>query len=162
MSWRLSRPLLGGRQVVDDTDGVGKEHGVAFLAGGVAQGGGQVGFAQADSAQEHHVGVLGQELQAEEVLELEAVDFLGPVPPELFKGFEDREAGGLDPPFNGALAALVYWPSMRRAQVFDVVPVVLGGLLGQFPVMVLHEGQFQIFQVLLEQGGLVFMGWGWV
>jgi len=122
-----------------------------LLTGRVAQGGGQVGFSEAHISQEHDVGFLFEELHAEEVLHRHAVDFLGPVPAELFQRFEHREAGGFDAPFDDALAALVVFAFHDPAQVFDMVPLVLGGLLGQFPVMVLHEGQFQIFQVLLEQ-----------
>ena len=77
----------------------------ALLAGGVAQGGGEMGFAEADAAQEDDVGFFLDELEAEEVLDLEAVDFLGPVPAELFEGLDDGEAGGFDAPLDGALAA---------------------------------------------------------
>jgi len=49
---------------------------------------------------------------------LGAVDFFGPVPTELFEGFEDREAGFFDASGNGALAALV---DLALDQVFQVV-----------------------------------------
>ena len=39
-------------------------------------------------------------------MHLEAIDFLGPVPAELFERFEDREARGFHATFNDALAAL--------------------------------------------------------
>jgi hypothetical protein len=42
-----------------------------------------------------------------EVLDLEPVDFLGPVPAELFEGFDDREAGGFDPPPDDVFPALL-------------------------------------------------------
>ena len=38
---------LGGVEGVDDVDGVGEEDALAVLAGGVTQGGGEVGFAKA-------------------------------------------------------------------------------------------------------------------
>jgi hypothetical protein len=70
------------------------EHRVLLLAGGVAQGNRQMGFAQSHSAHKDDVGVVFQESQPEEVLDLWPVDFPGPVPVELFQGFEHREAGG--------------------------------------------------------------------
>ena len=56
---------LGGVEGVDDVDGVGKEDVVALQAGGVAEGGGEVGLAQADKAQKQDVGFVGDEAQAE-------------------------------------------------------------------------------------------------
>ncbi len=88
--------FLGGGEFVDDVDRIGKEHRVAFQAGGVAQRGSQVGFAQPDGSEKDDVGRLRQELQAEEVLNLEAIDFLGPIPMELLQRFDDRKACGLD------------------------------------------------------------------
>ena len=122
-----------------------------MLTSRVAQGGGQVGFAQTDVSEEDDVSFVLEELQPEEVLHRHAVDFLGPVPAELFQRFDHREAGGFEAPLDDALAALVVFTFDKPAEVFDVVPLVLGGLLGQFPVVTLHKGQFQIFQVLLEQ-----------
>jgi len=144
-------PLLGGGQVVDDADGIGKEYGVALLAGGIAQGGGQVRLPQSDSSQENDIGFLSDELQSEEVLHLETVDFLGPVPVELFEGFEDREAGGLDASFDDALAALGVLAFDQATQVLDVIPLPLGALLGQFGVVRLEVGQFEIIQMLTDK-----------
>src|SRR5438874_2230855 len=77
----------------------------------------------------------GQEVQAEEVLDLEPIDFLGPVPVELFEGFQDREAGGLDAQFDGVLAALLVLAVDEAGEVIGVGPGMLGGLLGPFGVM---------------------------
>ena len=88
--------FLGGLKVIDDFDGTGEQNGVTLQAGGVAQGGGQMGFADAHVAQEDDIGLVSQELQAKEVLDGQTVDFLGPDPVELFEGFEDREAGAFD------------------------------------------------------------------
>jgi hypothetical protein len=115
-----------------------------------------MGFAQADVAQEHDVGFLGNKLEAEEMLDLESVDLLGPVPAELFEGLEDREAGGFDTALYGALVALVVFAFDQAAQVFDVVPVLFGGLWGQLGVVLLNEGEFEIVQMLEEEGGVEF------
>jgi len=45
------------------------------------------------------------ELETEEVLDLEPVDFFRPVPAEGFEGLDDWEACGLDAPGDGALVA---------------------------------------------------------
>ena len=93
---------LGGVEGVDDVDGVGEEDALAVLAGGVAQRGGEVGFAKADEAQEDDVGFVADELEAKEVLDLQAVDLFGPVPAEGVQRFDDGEAGGLEAPGDGA------------------------------------------------------------
>ena len=46
---------------------------MSFQAGLVAEGGGQMGLSQPDPAQEDDVGLIGDELQAEEVFDLQAV-----------------------------------------------------------------------------------------
>ena len=46
---------------------------MSFQAGLVAEGHGQMGLTQADAAQEDNVLLIGDELQAEEVFDLQAV-----------------------------------------------------------------------------------------
>ena len=137
--------------MVDDVDGVGEENRVAFQASGVAQCGGQVGFAQADGPQKDDIGFLCQELQPEEVLDLEAIDFLGPVPAELFEGFDDRKAGGFDAQLDGVLEPLLVLAVDEAAQVVDVAPGLLGSLLGQFGILGLEERQLEVIEVLMQQ-----------
>jgi hypothetical protein len=99
-----------------------------------------MGFAHSDGTQKDDVGFLGQELQTEQILDLEPIDFLGPVPAELFEGLDDREAGSFDPTFNHPLASLGVFAFDQAAQVFDVIPVLASALLGQFGVVALDEG----------------------
>ena len=73
---------LGGVEGVDDINGVGEENAQARLAGGVAERGGEMGFAQSDEAEDENVGLIVDELETEEILDLEAIDFFGPVPAE--------------------------------------------------------------------------------
>jgi hypothetical protein len=108
-------------------------------------------FAQSDVAQQHCVGFLGNELQAKEVLHLEAINFLGPVPVELFESFDDGEASGFDAPFNDALASLGVLAFDQPTQIFDMIPVLLSALLSQFGVVFLDERQFEVVQMLGEQ-----------
>jgi len=107
---------LSGAQGVDDIDGVGEKDAVALLAGAVAEGGGEMGFAKADQAEEDDVGFFLDEAQTEEILDLEAIDFFGPVPAEGFEGFEDGKRAAL---MRRAMARS--WrarasPSMRRSR----------------------------------------------
>ena len=89
---------LSGAAGVARLNGGGKEHVVALQAGGVAQGGGRMSFAQTDPADKHDADFVLEEGQAKEVLHLGLVDLLRPGPVELIEGFDDRKASGGDPP----------------------------------------------------------------
>ena len=52
-----------------------------------------MGFAQPDTTHNDHVGALFNELQAEQILYLQAIDFARPGPVELLKTLAYREAG---------------------------------------------------------------------
>ena len=104
---------------------------MALLAGGVTQRGGEVGFAEADQAEEDDVGFVLDELETEEVLDLEAVDFLGPVPAEGVEGFNDGEAGGLEAPGDGAVGAQGGFAFDELGEVVEVSDRVFGGGGGQ-------------------------------
>ena len=64
-------------------------------------------LAQADPADEDDVGGLVDELQTEEVLDLQTVEFLGPVSLELVEGLTHRESGEAHAPFDGAVLSAV-------------------------------------------------------
>lgn len=122
--------LLSRGEIVDDANGVGKEHGMAFQTGRVTQGSGQVRFSDTDAIQKDDVGLLLNEIQAEEILDLESVDFFGPLPSELFESLDDGKASGLDPPLDAALLAFIEFALDEPAQVMEMIPVLLSGLLG--------------------------------
>ena len=84
--------VLGGGEGVDHVDSVGEENGFSAQACGVTKGRGEMGFSDADQAEENDVGFVFDELETEEVLDLEAVDFLRPVPAEGVEGFDERES----------------------------------------------------------------------
>ena len=88
-----------------------------------------MGLAQTDAADEDHVDLLFDEGEAEQVLDLGAVDLLGPGPVELFEGLEHREAGELDAPSDAALLAPVRLAFDQSAEEVDVGPLLGGGLL---------------------------------
>ena len=52
-------------------------------------------FAQADTAKEKYVALLGKPVEVEEVLDLGAIDLLGPGPIEVVERFDKGEPGGL-------------------------------------------------------------------
>jgi hypothetical protein len=89
---------------------------------------------------------------------LELVDFLGPVPAELFEGLDDRKAGGFDPPPDGVFPALLVLAVDEPGQIFDVSPGLPGGLLGQLVVLRLDERQLEAVELLSQPGGV--SGWG--
>src|SRR6516164_9625134 len=105
-------------------------------------------FSDPDGTQENHVALLSQKLQPEEVLDLEAIDFLGPVPTKLLKGFEHREAGGFDAQLDSVLESVLVLAVNETAQVIDVTAVLLSGLLGQLGILGFKERQPKIIELL--------------
>jgi hypothetical protein len=101
---------------------------------------------------------LFQELQTKEVLHLEPVDFLEPIPLELFEGLDDREARGFHMQGHGAFAALLALAIDEPGQVFGVSPGLPGSLPGQVVVLRLQERQFEVVELLSQKGGV--HGWG--
>ncbi len=95
-----------------------------------------MGFADAYVTEEDDIGLVGQELQVEEVLDRQAVDLLGLGPVELFECFEDREAGAFDPCLDAALVLGLVFTFDQSAQVFQMIPVLAGGFGGQGRVLV--------------------------
>ena len=111
-------------------------------------------FPEADGTEEDDVTLVGQELQAEEVLDLEAVDFLGPIPVELFEGFQHREAGGLHAQLDGVLESLLVLAVDEAAQVIDMTAALLSRLLRQFGVLRFQEREPQVIELLMQECGL--------
>ena len=77
-------------------------------------------LAQAHAGDEHHVGVLGHEVQVEEVLNLRPVDLGGPVPVELVDGLEHREAGLADAALHAPVLAGGGFAVEQLGEVVDV------------------------------------------
>ena len=109
-----------GGQRVDDVDGTGEQHGMPAQTRRVAQGRHQMALAQADTGDEHDVGVLGDELQMEEVLDLRTVDLGGPAPVELVEGLHHGEAGLQDATLDAAILAGGGFACEQLVEVVDV------------------------------------------
>jgi hypothetical protein len=144
---------LGRGESVDDLDGGDEAHGVSGGTGGVAQGGGDMGFAESDAAEKDHVGLGFDEAQAEEVLDLGAVDFPGPAPLELFEGFEGGKARGLETALERGLVAPNALGVNETGEVVEVGPGVASGLGGEGGVLLGDglevEGLELLFEALL-------------
>ena len=84
------------------------------------------------------------ELEAEEVLDLEAVDLLGPVPAEGVEGFDDGEAGGLDAPGDGAVGAQGGFAFDELGEVVEVGEGVFGGGGGEGLAVLCEEGRRRV------------------
>ena len=141
---------LGGGQRVDDVDGAGEEHRVAFLAGAQAERDGQVRFPKADSTDEDDVAGLFDELQPEQVHHLLAVDLFRPGPVEGIKGFLDGEAGEADAPGDGAVATLGGLAFDQPGEQRQVVPLLVGGGGDERVIVFADEGELQGVEVGME------------
>ena len=137
-----------------------------MLARGIAECGGQVGFAEANQTQENNVGFLFDKTKPEEILDLESIDFFGPVPTEAFQGFDDWKTGGFDPPSNRTLLTGRNFALKEPPQVVEMAPVVGGAFDRQGSAVFFDRSQLEIIKVLIEQevGGISSHGlarWGW-
>jgi hypothetical protein len=138
---------VGGGKGVDGIDGGGEEDGFALEACGITEGGGKMGFAHADAAKKDDIGFIIDEPEPEEVLDVEAIDFLGPTPLKLVEGFEDRETSKPDSALNRAVVAGTDLPLSEAVKIVQVGPVMCGGLLGKGLVMFLDEEEIEELQM---------------
>lgn len=100
---------------------------------------GQMCLSQPHPTDEHNVGVGLDEVQAEKVLDLCAVDFLRPRPVELIQRFDHGQACRLDPSFHAATVARVDFDFCQLSQILNMCDVLTGRRLGKWFV-VLGDG----------------------
>ncbi len=84
------------------------------------------------------------------ILHLHAVNHRGPVPAKLIEGFDHRKAGLANAVLRGAVSSQVGLALRQSGQIVDMRPLLDGGLLGQFVVVLGHKGQLQVAQMLIE------------
>ena len=106
-----------------------------------------MGFTDADAAQEDDIGLIGDKLQAEEVFDLQAVDFFRPAPVELIQCFNHREAGLLDAALGEAIAAVGGLAVGELFEVIDVGELFFGGLSGKALVVLTDKRQLEVGEV---------------
>jgi hypothetical protein len=130
---------------------------MALEACGVSQRGAQMGFTQSDAADEDDVGIVLDECQAEKVLDLKSIDFIGPVPVELLQRLDDGKAGKLDAPGDGAVLSQMGLPVDESAQVVDMAELLLGGGLGFGLVVFQDRGQLQVVELFAQFAVIAFL-----
>ena len=102
-------------------------------------------------ADEDDVGVVLDEAQAKQILDLGPVDLLRPAPVELIQGLEHREAGQSHPPLDTAVFAPVGLAFDEPRQIMDVGPLLGAGLLCQGFEVLEQIGQFEARQVRAQR-----------
>ena len=90
----------------------------------MAKGDAEMALAQADVGDEDDIGLVLDEAQAEEILNLRPVDLLRPAPVELIDGLEYRKAGERDPAQDTAVFAVVGLAFDQARQILDVRPLL--------------------------------------
>jgi len=113
---------------------------MALETGLVSQRSTQVCFTQADASEENDVGFGFHESEAKEILDLETVDFFGPVPVEAVKCFKHGEPGQFDAALDGAVTPQVYFGLGKFREILDMGPVLLDGMLGGGIVLLQKRG----------------------
>lgn len=93
------------------------------------------------------------ELEAKEVLDFEAIDFLGPVPAEGVEGFDDGEAGGLDTPGDGAIGTQSGFAFDELGEVVEMGERFFRGSGGQGLAVLFDEWQTQGVELCVKFGG---------
>jgi hypothetical protein len=110
-----------------------------------------VSFPEANQTQENNVGFFFDKTKPEEVLDLEPIDFVGPIPPEAFQGLDDWKTGGLDPPGNRALLTGRDFALKESPQVVEMAPVIGGAFDSQGLAVFFDTSQLQVIKVLIKQ-----------
>jgi hypothetical protein len=111
-----------------------------------------MGFSDADQAEENDVGFVLDELETEEVLDLEAVDFLRPAPAEGVEGFDKREASGFDATDDGAVLAQGAFAFGELGEIIEVGEFLARGFGGQALEVLPDKGEAKVGEMAVEQG----------
>lgn len=135
-----SRELNSGQRI-DDIDGAGKECRLSMQARGVRQGDRQMCLADTNAAEKDNIGMLLQEAQAKEVLNLGAVDLVRETPVELIKRLDPGQTSRLHPALNQRLIAASDFADDQRFQKAAMAPGCLGCLATDRGMMFGEEWQ---------------------
>jgi hypothetical protein len=107
-------------------------------------------LAETDVADQDHVGLGCDEGEAEQVLDLRAVDLFGPTPLEVIEGFEHGKARVSDPSLDAAVLPHGGLALDQLLQIIQVRALLLGGFGGQGLVVALDVGQVQTLQLRVQ------------
>jgi hypothetical protein len=92
------------------------------------------------------------ELKTEEVLDLEAVDFLRPVPTEGVEGFDQREARGFDAASDGTVLAQGGFAFGELGEVIEMGELLARGFGSEALAVLSDEGEAKVGEMAVEQG----------
>jgi hypothetical protein len=141
---------LSGGQRIDDVDSGSEQHGVPADAGGMAKRNGDVRLAETNGTDEDDVGVACDEGQAEQVLDLRAVDLLWPAPLKVLHRLEDGEASVLDAPLDGAGLAPCGLALDQLGQIGEMRELLLGGCGGKGLVVAFYVREVQGIELSIQ------------
>src|SRR3569833_2881029 len=117
----------GRGEFQDQIDSRGEEIRVAARAGSAPEGNRLMRFAESGgTAQEKHIGLLRDELEMVQVLDLGPGDFLRPAPLKLIQGFKQREASHPDASLETLVIPMGDLPLHEALEVLEVTPTLIG------------------------------------
>ena len=105
-------------------------------------------FADADPAEEDDVAVLGDEVEAEQVLDLGPVDLLRPTPVEAVEGLAGGQAGVFEPARDERVVAAGDLAGDEVFEVLGIRPLLARGLGGEVGAVLGEVRQLQAGQML--------------
>jgi hypothetical protein len=110
-------------------------------------------FPQPHAPDEYGMGMSFDKVQPKELLDLHAVDLLGPIPLERLERFEHGKARRLEAALECAILAPLCFAFDELGQVIDVRALLVRGLTRQVFEVFADKVQFQIGQQF-GQGGV--------
>jgi hypothetical protein len=94
--------------------------------------------------------VFLEKAQGEVMLDELSVNLGGPVPAELIEGLDHGKARQADAPVGGAVVAQAGLAFDELAEILEMSPLLVGGLLGEIAMVVKHKDQVQVPQILRD------------
>src|SRR5215831_6152271 len=119
-----------------------------------------MGLPQSYATEIKDVHVVTQKMQGEVMLHLGAVNLRGPVPAKLIQGFNHRKASEANTVFRSAVAPQEGFAFDEMAEIVEMGPLLMRGLLGQIAVVLSNKGELQVPQILIDFVRCHSAGWG--
>src|SRR5919109_4798957 len=102
---------------------------------------------QPNASEINYVYVVTQKMQGEVMLHLGTVNLRGPVPTKLIQGFNHRKASEANTVFRSAVAPQEGFAFDEMAEIVEMGPLLVRGLLGQVAVVLSNKGELQVPQI---------------
>ena len=84
------------------------------------------------------------------MLDQVSVDLSGPVPAKLIQGFNHGEARQANAVFRGPVAPQERLAFDEMAEIVEMGPLLVGGLLGDLTVVLGDKGELQVAQIRID------------